>query len=346
MTRRLKKGMILFILIVIFGVLLISSDLVDAKFLDGITGRTIWERITGRAPSQSVGLSVKLDSAPIIGNVTTYNLASGLTVLEAGNTSIFFSFIVTDADGSSDIVNNSATANITRGGETTRYNDTTINPSLGGCRAQEQGVNFKNFTCNISVVFYDGAGVWNISVRINDTIGAFGQNTTRNFTINELKAIQINPSSILFPTILLSAVNTTAASNITVNNTGNAKINGREFNNRYLNLTAITLVGESIETAQDVIPTNNFTVGTTLDLGPAPAFCDTSRVQNTTRLANTTATPLGLHNNFSGMINGSHVIPGASNNFQVISFCLLEVGNITAQNYSTLKSGSWTILVF
>ena len=314
----------------------ITPKLISADLLD------VFSKITGQAITQSLGVSVQTNAIPIIGNVTTYN--APISVTEASNTSIFFSFIVTDADGDNNIVNDSAVANITRSGETTRYNDTFIDSTLGGCRAQERGTNFKNFTCNISIVFYDGAGAWDISARINDTTGASAQNRTQTFTINELTALIIYPSTISFPTVGLGDVNVSARANITINNTGNDDISGREASGEYINITAITLVGES--NAATVIPTNNFSVGTAVDLGPAPSYCDRSRTQNTTRLINVTEV-LSPYNNFSNMINGSFVLAQASGAQEILSICLLDVpDDLTAQNYSTAESAAWSVLIW
>jgi len=335
--KMIKKETTIFIIILLLGFNIIIPETTGLSFFE------IWDSITGKASTQPLTVSVQTNAPPIIGNVTVYD--SPVNPNEASNSSIFFSFIVTDADGDNNIVNDSAVANISRGGETTRYNNSFISPGTGTCMPKERGVNFKNFTCNISFVFYDGAGEWNISVRINDSAGAFAQNTTKTFIINELTAIVINPTSISFPTVGLADVNVSARVNITINNTGNDDISGREATGETINITAITLVGES--SAATVIPTSNFSIGTDIDSGPPPSYCDLSRVNNTTRLINTTATSVSPYNNFSGSINGSVLLAQASDNFEVLSLCLLDVpDDLTAQNYSTTKSGAWTIFVY
>ncbi len=338
MSRKLKKGALVTTFFIFLLILLLTPNLVSSSFID------VLNKITGLGTGpQNLGVSVQTNAIPVIGNITPYG--SPISVIEAGNTTIFFSFVVTDADGLSNIVNNSAAANISRTGETTRYNDTKIDPNLGGCNAiNNVGTNGKNFTCNISIIFYDGAGAWNISVMINDTNGAFAQNNTGTFTINELTALVINPTSISFPTVGLSDVNVSARANITINNTGNDDISGREASGEYINFTAITLVGET--SASTVIPTNNFSVGTTDGFGVQPAYCDFSRNQNVTRLINHTAA-LSAYNNFSAGINGSFMLAQASNNFEILQICLLDVpDDLTAQNYSTTKSAAWSVLIW
>ena len=343
MTRKLKRGTIIFVVILILFIFLLMPKLIDAGFF-----LELWDSITGAPTSQTLGVAVQTNAIPIIGNVT-FDMATPVSATESGNTSLIFSFVATDADGLSNIVNNSAVANISRGNgataETTRYNDTFVNPTDGGCNAVNNvGTNGKNFSCRVNIVFYDGAGSWNVSVRINDSAGAFAQNTTQTFSINELTAIVLNPSSISFPTVGLSDVNVSARANLTINNTGNDDISGRESSGEYINFTAITLVGET--SASTVIPTNNFSIGTNIDVGPTPSYCDFSRAQNTTRLINHTAA-LSPYNNFSAGINGSFILAQAANNFELLSICLLDVpDDLTAQNYSTSGSAAWTVLVW
>ncbi len=343
MSRKLKKETLFLVFIFISLAFLLNAKLNSADSFD------LWNRITGAGTGpQSLGVSVSTNAPPIIGNITTYNIASGLSVTEAANTSIFFSFVVTDADGLSNIVNNSAFANISRNGETTRYNDTRIDPNLGGCAANGNvGANGKNFTCNISIIFYDGAGLWNISVQINDTNGAFAQNTT-TFTINELTALIIYPNSITFPIVGLTDVNVTSLSNITINNTGNDDISGREATGETINVSAFILFGAT--SGATTIPTNNFTIGTDIySTTSLPTYCDRSRAQNTTRLVNTTVA-LSAINNVSGiMVNGSVLLAQAVGNTETLGVCFLDVpDDLTPQNYSTSGGGAtaWTLSIF
>ncbi|MEK6906960.1 MAG: hypothetical protein AABW45_00355 [Nanoarchaeota archaeon] len=341
-----KKETTLFVITIILGFFLLIPEITKADFFNDV-----FNKITGFGSSpQSLSVAVQTNSLPIVGNVTIYN--SPFSATESLNNSVFFSFIVTDGDGDNNIVNDSAVANISRGSggtaETTRHNNTFIDNTLGGCRAQERGLNFKNFTCNISFVYYDGAGAWNISVRINDSTGAFAQNTSQTLTINELTALVIYPGSLSFPTVGLGDVNVSSRVNLTINNTGNDDISGREFSGEYINFTAITLVGET--TATTVIPTSNFSIGTTDGLAQT-AFCDVSRSANVTKLINFTINGSGAgpspYNNFSGMINGSFMLAQATGAQEILQFCFLDVpDDLTAQNYSTTKSAAWSIIIW
>ncbi len=347
MVFKLKKEFMLFILIMVLSLYLLTPKAFASVFEEFKT-ESLWNKITGyQAASQSLGVSVRTNALPIIGNVT-FDEATPISVTENGNKTLRFSFIATDNDGLANIVNNSAIANISRTGETTRHNDSYIDSTLSGCQAVNNvGTNSKNFTCSINIVFYDGAGSWNIAVRINDSNRASGQNTTQTFTVNELTSIQLAPNSISFPTVGLLDINISASINLTVSNTGNDDLSGLETSREAINITAITLIGET--NPATVIPTGNFSIGTLLDVGPTPAYCDISRNINTTRLINTTS-GVGVtlaYNNFSGTINGSSIVAAANVNTEVLSFCLLDVpDDLTAQNYSTLRSASWTVSVW
>src|SRR3989344_2354927 len=340
MTIKVKRGAIFFVTIIILFIFFLTP-FGSASLLD------IWDSITGRAPTQSLGVSIRTNAIPVIGNVT-FDMATPVSATENGNTTLLFSFVVTDSDGLSDIRNNSAVANISKTGETTRTNDTFVVSTDVGCNAVNNvGTNGKNFSCTINIVFYDGSGTWNVTTRINDSKEAFAQNTTQTFSINELTAIQINPSSITFPTVGLGDVNVSALANITINNTGNDDISGREATGETINITAITLVGETDSTT--AIPTNNFSIGTTEGIGVAPAYCDPSvnSFRNVTKLVNTTAA-LSPYNNFSGPINGSFVLAQATGAQEILQLCLLDVPDdlTSGQNYSSSKSGTWTISIF
>src|SRR3989344_6377875 len=178
MIKNLKKETTLLVFIFIFGSLIIMPQITNADFFD------VFNKITGRAASEVATVTISVgNTAPLIGNVTL-DEADNVAITENGNKSFLFSFVVTDQEGAGNIMNSSAVANITRGfgstAETTRYNDTFVNSGDGGCRANNPvGLNGINYSCTINIVFYDGAGTWNISVRITDSNSNFAQNITK-----------------------------------------------------------------------------------------------------------------------------------------------------------------------
>ena len=341
MIKKPKKEIMLFAIIMTFSILLLSN-ITDAKFLD------VLNKITGRATSETATVTITVgNTAPVIGNVTL-DMADNVAITENGNRSFLFSFVVTDQEGAGNIVNSSAVANITRGfgstAETTRYNNTFVNSGDGGCRANNPvGLNGINYSCTINIVFYDGAGTWNISVRINDSNSNFAQNTTQIFTIGETSSISISPSTISFPTLVPNDRNKTSSANISIINIGNDDISGKEATGETINITAITLIPSSGNT---FIPASNFTIGQVNGTtGHNLNFCDTSITANVTRLQNTSIAQ--GYANFTGAINGSGILARANDNYQSYGLCLLHApGDLASTTYSTSSSGAWTFLVF
>jgi hypothetical protein len=291
--------------------------------------------------SSAVNLTIK-NSLPIIGNVTL-DIADSVSIIEGGNKSFLFSFVVTDLDNSTDINNFSAVANITKAEETSRYNDTFVNPNDGGCKVKNNiNTNAKNFSCTINIVFYDGAGTWTISTRINDT-NEFAQNITKTFSIQETSAVSLNPSTITFPRVIPNQNNISALFNITIINIGNDDISGKEANGETINITAITLVPA---TGTTFIPASNFTIAeANISATHLISPCDVSRPNNVTLLKNITADK--GYANFTGAINGSAVLAQASEKSQTFAICLIHAPNdLAGTTYSTSSSGAWTILAF
>ena len=295
--------------------------------------------------SSIINITIR-NSIPIIGNITL-DEADNIVLTENGNKSFVFSFVVTDADNFTDINNFSAVANVTRGfgstAETTRHNDTFVYPTDGGCRANKLiGTNGKNFSCTIEMVFYDAAGLWNISARINDT-NDFAQNTTKTFTVQESTNMQIDQSTISFPQITPNVYNISSLLNLTITNTGNDDISGRETTGETINITAITLVPS---TGTTFIPASNFTIGQVNASGTFNGdYCDPSIVRNVTRLRN--VTDAAGFSNFTGAVNGSAVLAQAVGNKHTLGICLIHAPNdLQSTTYSTTSSGAWTITIF
>ena len=341
MIKKLKKEIIILFVILLFLIFLAIPQVSSySRFFDRLKENLI----TGEAPTQTATLSITVgNNPPVIGNVTL-DEADSIALTENGNKSFLFSFVVTDADGLNNIVNRSAVANISRTGETTRYNDTFVNPNDGGCKAVNNvGTNGKNFSCIINVVFYDAAGLWDISVRVNDSNNNFAQNTTKTFTIQESTNIALNPSTITYSSVTPNQNNVSASINLTITNTGNDDLSGREATGETLNITAITLVPSSGTT---FIPASNFTIGeVNASTGFNGNYCDPSITANVTRLRNVTDA-VGF-SNFTGAINGSSLLAQANGNIRSFGICLIHAPNdLVSATYSTTSSGAWTILAF
>jgi len=284
--------------------------------------------------SSIINVSIR-NSLPAIGNVTL-DMADSVSIIESGNKTLLFSFVMTDADNTSDINNFSGVANISRGGETTRHNDTFEYANDGGCFANNKiGENSMNFSCSIQIVFYDGAGEWNISVRANDT-HSFVQNITKTFTLIETTSIAIDVNTFAFPLVVPNNYNITSTTSILVNNTGNDDLTAT---GETLNISAITLTPASGTT---FIPASNFSMGTVYSNSDE---CDTSLVTTTTRFTNTT--DAAGYSNFTGALVGTTLPAQATGNTESLELCLIHApSNLVSTTYSTANSGAWTIIAF
>src|SRR3989344_2038099 len=182
------------------------------------------------SPSQQADIAITVgNNVPTIGSITL-DMADNVAILEGGNRTFRFSFIAADLDGSSNLDNTKASANISRTGETTR---------IASCSfANDIGVNSRNYSCNTNIVFYDGAGAWNMNTYIEDVNGASVQNNVNTFILTETTAIVLDGNTFLFSTISPNQKNITSTTLIGINNTGNDDITGAET----LNISAKTLV--------------------------------------------------------------------------------------------------------
>jgi hypothetical protein len=337
-----ERGKLVFIVIVIFTIFLISSQDSSAKF----NFPEFINKITGLAGSETFNVSISTsNNAPSIGNITL-DQADNIQITEDGNTTVQFSFVVTDSEGNDNLNNNAATANITRGNgnENPRYNNTLINPGDGGCvNTNDIGTNGRNFTCTIRIVFYDEAGTWNISVFINDSNGNSAINDTFTFTIQETTSITLVQNSLSFPIVAPNNNNISSSTNITIRNIANDDLSG-DSTREFINISATPLTPGGAGTT--FIPVGNFTLAQANISGTEFIdVCDTSQMINVTILANDTAT--NAYDNSSVTINSSIILAEPYNNYQVYSTCLLHAPNdLVAGTYSTANSGAWTLTVW
>jgi hypothetical protein len=270
-----------------------------------------------------------LNTGPQITNVSI-NPTWSITV--NGNTSAFFSFSVRDDDNYTDM--NDTFANFSRGGETTRYNNTDLD---GGCRRSGNfGKYIANYSCTINIVFYDGAGSWNVSLMLNDKSFNYTMNKTVTFNLGETTSFSLSDSSFTFPGATPDVYNITASDAIYMNNTGNDDINASG-----INITAVTIHGDTLGTT--FIPARNFTVGNG-SVGTNTNACDISR-PGVFRLVNKS---VDLTTGFNSTILIGTAMPAAvkPNNEQTLFLCLRHIpADLTGQVYSTDIEEAWSIIV-
>jgi len=273
---------------------------------------------------------VILNTGPQITNVSI-NPTWSVTV--NGNTSAFFSFSVRDDDNYTDIDNTNIFANFSRGGEITRYNNTNLD---GGCKQSGNfGKYIANYSCTINIVFYDGAGDWNVSLMLNDKSSNYTMNKTVTFNLGETTSFSLSDATFSFPDAIPNTHNITASDAIYMNNTGNDDIASGD-----INITAVNIHGDSI--GSTFIPAKNFTISSVG--GSVADSCDIS-LSGIYRLVNKT---IESTNAFNSTIISTASLPAAVKpyNEQTLFMCLLHTpGDLTGQTYSTDTEEDWSIII-
>src|SRR3989344_1811175 len=321
------------ILVLVIGIIVIPDvranvfDFLKEGF-NSITGETV--------TSQSTSISITVgNDPPQVGNVS---IASSWSVVNdpTSNKSIYFSFVVTDPQGSGNIDTASAIANITNGtgGGMVRHNLTSPD---GGCVSEgAYGGASVNFSCTIKVMYYDTAMSWNISIYAEDQNGNSAQNNTVRFTLGETTSFSLSDSAISFPTATPSQENVTQSDGgIYMNNTGNDNIYAGS-----VNITAVDIHGDS--NGATFIPAKNFTISTVG--GSATNSCDIS-LSGVYRLVNRSISGTSA---FNSTIVSQAVLPigPAPHNQETLFLCLRHVpGDLTGQAYSTDTEDDWSVII-
>ena len=271
--------------------------------------------ITGYATSANTALNISIsNTAPTIGTV---NVIAAQDPTDDTTTSITFNYTVTDNDGAGNINLSEAKAYFNKTGETTRSNTTCINTSIG------VGNNI-NFTCTISMYYFDVNGAWTINATIKDKSASYVENSTTTFTYNILTAMKMAPTSLSWASIGVTTTDAGSSNDpIIINNTGNDIPLD-------VNVTSYNLRGET--TITEFIYGANFTVQN------ASQGCSGTAMVNATSTNITTST-LQRGNHSLGYNN-------ATSGQEEIFFCLKGVlSTLSQQSYSSSAYGSWLVAV-
>jgi hypothetical protein len=273
--------------------------------------------ITGKADSANVALNISVSggTAPVI--LAVYNETISSTVLEGPSaTYVIIVINVSDADGPQNLNNVSAKVNIT---------------SLDGISAIRQNTscvwvigqsttNSVNFSCNVTMWWWDKPGLWNISAYVADLSGNVANNISiKTLTLGTTDGLTANDTALSWATISPGAINQQSIDYIVLNNTGNRY--------RSILVNATDLIGEV--TTSQALGASNFSVKNA-------AGCEGTAMVNWTATNVTTAL-----NFFSGNYTYNN---GTSQ--QNLYFCIEESNSdLSAQSYSTAAFGTWTLKV-
>ncbi|MFA5952961.1 MAG: hypothetical protein WC812_00010 [Candidatus Pacearchaeota archaeon] len=293
----------------LFALIIISLPLISAGFPE------FWNKVTGKVTTSPVDLNITVTSgsAPLIYSVqnsTMTDVSSGLN--EGPNpTYITINFSVSDTDGNANINDSSARINFTKTGETTRENLT--------CTESGSSGNYANYTCNVTMWWWDGAGLWNITAYISDINSNSGINDSQKFSVGTTAGFQVTPSSLTFSSISPGATNQQATNDpMSLNNTGNLV--------RNVQINATNLYGEQNNVY--ALGASNFSVNT------ADACAGTAMVSQTYTSISGASLPIGNYTINDGTAQ------------EQLYFCLdSSNSNLISQSYSTSEAGAWTIKI-
>jgi hypothetical protein len=297
-----KRGIFLMIFFLLLAIPFSSAGL-----------REIYDSITGKVTTHNVNINISVTAGsaptiPIVWNTTMTDLSSSGTTEGPSPTFVMINFTASDADTYSNLDDTSAVINFSKTGQITRQNTSCARVSGSGNNA--------NYTCNITMWWWDYTGVWDIQAYVKDLSGNPAANNSQTFSIGNTLGVVASPSSLTWAAISPSTTNQLATNNPALfNNTGNV--------NRTLQVNATDLVGET--TPAKALYAENFSSNT------ANGCEGTGLVENVFTAIASSTLPAGNYtlNNGAGQ--------------EQLYFCL-EAANsdLSVQYYSTLARGPWT----
>lgn len=301
---KIKRGTYILIL---FSIIILTASIVSAGVFQDFFDKL---KITGKTLTQdvSINITVTSGSAPEIQQV--YNITS--SIIDGPNegpssTQITINFTVYDADEFGNLNDSSAQVNVTATGETNRTN--------ASCAwVADYDIYYANYTCNITMWWFDGAGTWTIHTSIKDDQSNVGTNNTKTFTIGTTDGVANNQSSLSWSPISPGETNQPANEVVGLNNTGNM--------NQWIRVNATDLVGES--NPAHALGASNFSVNGT-------GWC-----QNGTMVHNTY-----VNITDASLPKGNYTINNGTAQ-EILYFCLEECNSdLEAQSYSTGGANSY-----
>lgn len=324
-----KASTILTSIFIILIILLVIPSIVLASWFEDIKEgiEDIRAGITGKVTDTvSVNITVGVPEIRQVYNNTSPSITSAASGLSAGplNTSIIINFSVYLGSGSGNINNGSATINFSKSGETTRQN--------ASCNQfQSNGVDTVNYTCNVTMMWFDRSGTWSIQAFINDTSGNAGNNKTTNFSVGETIGVDIGGLS--FPELAPGTTNQTSNLGLLLNNTGNKNIttNATQIN-------ATNLRGETTNTL--AVWAGNMSVSWNSSVDS----CHSSGGNGTK--ANNLSAGNYVNVTIANLSRGNFLTNDNVTGQERLYFCIKVVGiDLTSQSYSTLNESAWTVQV-
>lgn len=278
---------------------------------------TSFKRMTGFASTTSpvnINVSVSGNNNPVVSvnNATMTSVASGLNEGPL-TTPIKINFTVYDADGNGNINDSEAQIKFTKSGEETRSNTS--------CAwLADYSTYYANYTCNVTMYWWDGTGTWTINATIKDNDGNKVDNTTTNFQVGATDGFVAAPTALTWGSVTAGTPDQESNNDpILLNNTGNV--------NKNINVNATNLRGET--TPNLAIWANNISIG-------AAAGCGGINMTDHS------------YKNVSSAVlpKGNFTVNNGTSGQEQLYFCFEVVGSeLIAQSYSTGNESAWTIQI-
>jgi len=316
MKKGIKRDKVVTVILFIGIITMLIIPLITAGFFEKVRGA-----ITGKF-TDTVDLNITV-GGPLIPFVFNDTMTDVSTALNVGptRTDVIINVTITLGAGIEDINYTSVAINFTTATEV-RTSHT--------CTDYQEGATEVNFTCNISMFWFDSNGGWTITAYAKDNQSNAVQNITTNFSVGLTTGMELGPSPLTWASLTPGAENSTSTNDpLVLNNTGNKEITQ---NNTQINAT--DLMGEVTTTIG--IRAGNMSVGyktgSDIECGAASANELSTALYTNITTANLTIGNFSLNNGNTGQ--------------EQYYFCIKLVGSeLTSQSYSTALQGSWTILV-
>jgi hypothetical protein len=309
-----KKGekRVIYILVCCLFISILLISFASAGWADWVK-----KTITGKATTTSVEMNVTVGVPAII---YVWNYSAAVTPSNApAITSIHLNFTVYIPSGYIYLNTSLAKINITKTNEAIRQNTTCM-------QTANWSTNYANFSCNVTLYWWDLNGTWTIGASITDNSSNLATNYTQVQRIGVSQAFVGAPGNITWSAIASGARNQTPTNDpFRLNNTGNAPSD--------IQINATNLRGET--DAMLGLWANNFTVSG-LTGGTPPAEC------NSTLMSSGLLTTLTTAN----LTRGNYTINDGSTGAENLYLCLRIAGaELTTQAYSTRNESYWTVKI-
>ena len=190
---------------------------------------------SGQTETRYINIMSPSNTPPVITNVATLGAQNPV---EKGLSTFSINFTVNDNDGNATINVSSAKVFVNISG---LFRNST---SCSGSAINSTAI---NVSCNVSLQYYDPAGLWSINVSISDNSGDYAENITSTFTYNELASISLSANNLNFGLLTTGAANQTT-NPLIINNSGN------------VNFVNISIKAFELANGTSYIGVGNFTV--------------------------------------------------------------------------------------